>query len=138
MKLYSLRPQGNQTKPTDPGLERMFRIELKKDEMVSENLESGDSILLECPDTKAGGIGLVFPATDTSKSTGKPTIKIYDPLKKCFGLTMEDKCTILKFNGKVKRARKVVVADVSSADNPVMEEVQHALEYWIVSALGML
>ncbi|TLD37684.1 AAA-domain-containing protein [Venturia nashicola] len=136
MKLYSLRPMGNAPKPTDPGLERMFRIEMKKDEMVAENLIQGESILLECPDTNAGGVGTVYQAQDTSKSTGKPTIKIYDPLKKCFGLTMEDKCTISKFNGKIRRARKVVVTDVSTSDNPVVEEIRHALEYWVGSALG--
>ncbi|KAE9972619.1 hypothetical protein BLS_001911 [Venturia inaequalis] len=136
MRLYSLRPQGNQPKPTDPGLERMFRIELKKDEMNAENLVAGDSVLLECPETKVGGVGIASLANDTSKTTGKPTLKIYDPLKKCFGLTMEDKCTISKFNGKIRRAGKVVVTDVSSADNLVVEEIKHALEYWVISALG--
>lgn len=138
MRLYSLRPPGNQIKPTDPGLERMFRIELKKDDMNAENLVAGDSILLECPDTKAGGVGLAFLSSDTSKTQGRPTLKIYDSLKKMFGLTMEDKCIISKFNGKVRRATKVVVSDVSAMDNPIQPEIAHALEYWVGSSLGML
>lgn len=116
----------------------MFRIELKKDDMNAEKLDAGDSILLECPDTKLGGVGLAFLSSDTSKTQGRPTLKIYDPLKKMFGLTMEDKCIISKFNGKVRRATKVIVSDVSAIDNPVQPEIAHALGYWVGSSLGML
>lgn len=137
LRLYSLRPPGNQAKPTDPGLERMFRIEMKRDDMATENIAAGDPILLECPDTKAGGVGIAFLSSDVSKTQGpRPTVKIYDPLKKMFGMTMEDKCTVSKFKGKFKLATKVVVSDVTPASNPVPAEILDVLESWVAVSLG--
>ena len=137
LRLYSLRPPGNQAKPADPGLERMFRIEMKRDDMAAENIAAGDPILLECPDTKAGGVGIAFLSSDVSKTQGpRPIAKIYDPLKKMFGLTMEDKCAISKYKGQFILATKVIVSDVTPASNHVPAEIVHALEYWVGVSLG--
>ena len=136
-RLYSLRPPGNQAKPSDPGLERMFRIEMKRDDMAAENIAPGDPILLECPETKAGGVGIAFLSSDVSKTQGlRPIAKIYDPLKKMFGLTMEDKCVISKYGNQFKLATKVIVSDVTLASNPIPVEVQGDLDTWVSLSLG--
>jgi hypothetical protein len=136
-RLYSLRPPGNQAKPTDPGLERMFRIEMKRDDMAAENIAPGDPILLECSETKAGGVGIAFLSSDVSKTQGpRPIAKIYDPLKKMCGLTMEDKCTISKYKDPLQPATKVIVSDMTPANNPVPPEVASYLEHWVGVSLG--
>jgi hypothetical protein len=136
-RLYSLRPPGNQAKPTDPGLERMFRIELKRDDMAAEKLATGDPILLECPETKTGGIGIAWLSNDPSKPQGpRPIAKIYDPLKKVFGLTMEDKCVISKYKGPLRMATKVVVSDVTPSSNPMTKEAAEVLHFCVKSSLG--
>lgn len=136
-KFYSVRPL---IKPPIPGLEQMFNIELKKGDMDAEGIARGEAILLECPDRKAGGVGVAFLSTDLSPSTGKnnPIIKIYEPLRECFRLSHEDKCVISKFSGRGRRVGLVRVEDVSKEDNPVREEVRHAVAYWVGCALGML
>jgi len=136
-RLYNLRPPGNQAKPTDPGLERMFRIEMKRDDMTAENIAAGDPILLECLETKAGGVGIAFLSSDVSKAQGPRSIaKIYDPLKKMFGLTMEDKCAISKYRGQFNMAAKVIVSDVTPAGNQVSMENSNYLNYWVSNSLG--
>lgn len=138
-RFYSLRLA---SKPTDPDLKCMFRVELKKDDMKAEALEEGDAVLLSCSKTRSGGVGIAFRSTDTSPSkVGSSVIKVYEPLKSLFGLSLGEKVTVRKWGGVgegIGRARLVKVVDVSAADNAVMPEVAHKLGYWVGCALGML
>ncbi|QDS75764.1 hypothetical protein FKW77_008675 [Venturia effusa] len=136
-RLYSLRLS---VKPTDPGLECIFRIELKQNDMKAEGLIPGDAVLLTCSKTKSGGVGVAFLSSDTSPSkVGSSTIKIFESAKTLFGLTLQEKVTIRKWGGvgeKIGEAKVVKLVDVSGPGNAVMPEVAHSLGYWVGSALG--
>jgi hypothetical protein len=132
IRRFSLRPQA---KTREPGLERMFRIELRGDEMIAENIVHGENILLECPETKSGGVGIAFLSNDVPKNQ-VPIARISDSLKDIFGLKMSDKCIVSKYEEHLPLATKVVLSDVTAASNPVPVEVMEDLEYWVSLSLG--
>jgi hypothetical protein len=136
---YSLRPLLQQGSGADdtPIVEGSFRIHMKREDMVKNNVSNGDLILLRCAASGASGVGIAWLSNDPSKNHGStPFLKISYAQKERCKFEYQNKCTIKKYQGTLRRAATVTVKDVTSGTTIDTAEITEDLEYWIRNSLG--
>ena len=133
-KSYSLRPPTAGDK--DVGLETLFRIEMKRDDLASEGLKSGEAISVISQTTGKGGVGIAWLSTETAKSQGNTSfVKMHPKLREFMGLELSDKCCIARYEGtqQVIQSMAVSLTGKCTADAN-SEDIVH----WAGVALGRL
>jgi hypothetical protein len=126
-KIYSVRPPA----VSKDGLETLFRVEMKRDDMAAEGLKSGDAISVTSHTTGKGGVGIAYPSSETAKSQGNASfVKVHDRLRKLMGLDLTDKCSIEKYEAGQRRAKTVILSEEgvvkSDATAPQLDIVEWA------------
>jgi hypothetical protein len=131
-KTYSLRPPA----VAKDGLDTLFRIEMKKDDLSAEGLKPGDGISIVSQSTGKGGVGIVSLSTETAKSQGNTSyVKIHPKLREFIGLELSDKCSITRFEGTQRRIKTINVS-VSGNSKARAEDTQEDIAFRATAVLG--
>jgi len=130
-KTYNLRPPAGSIS----GLETLFRVEMKRDDMNAENVKPGDPVLITSQNGK-GGVGIAFLSSDTTKSSSPNSfVKVSPELRDFLGLDLTEKCEIKKYKGSLRKLKKIWVGE--KGNNVIGEELgQDEMVYWASSSLG--
>ena len=129
-KSYSLRPPA----VAKDGLETLFRVEMKKDDLAAEGLKPGDAVIVTAQSTGKGGVGVVSLSTDAAKSQGNSSfVKMHPKLREFMGLDLSEKCSISKFEDVQPRVKSI---RVSISGKGRVEETQEDITHLASVALG--
>jgi hypothetical protein len=132
-KTYSLRPPAI---AKDAGLETLFRIEMKKDDMMAEGIKAGDAIAVTSQTTGKGGVGVAYLSSDTAKSQGNNSfVKIHPKLREFMGLELSEKCSITKYEGGQRRIKIISLSEKGGPHNDGLST--SAVGHWAATTLGM-
>jgi thiamine monophosphate kinase len=116
-KTYSLRPPA----VARDGLETLFRVEMKKDDMAVDGIKPGDAIIVTSQSTGKGGVGIAYLSSDTAKSQGNNSfVKVQPKLRDLMGLELSDKCFVSKYEGSQRRVNTVTLSLKSTGTNEDM------------------
>ncbi|KAF2398525.1 AAA-domain-containing protein [Trichodelitschia bisporula] len=128
---YALRAQ---LRPAnDSTLDGGFRIYVTPGEMKDESLTPGDLVLLRSEITHAGGVGIAWRSTDPNAGGPKSTtvLKVHSVLRECAALDLKDRYVLTKWKGRLRRARRVVLVDITPDAAPIADEDERGmLEHW--------
>ena len=130
-KTYSLRPPAAGDK--DVGLETLFRVEMKRDDLAAEGLKPGDAVSV-VSQAGRGGVGVAWLSIDTAKSQGNsPFIKMHPRLRDFMGLELSDKCSIARYDGPQQIIKTV---EIQQSGKHGSEMSAGDLQHWAGIALG--
>lgn len=135
VRTYDIRPQLGQSS-SDTELTAAFRIYMSPDAMKREGIVYGDWVLMQCESNpQLRGLGLTRSFQEAnSKGT---YIKMNQHLRSTYGFQIKDKLTLSKYHGDLKRAKKVIITELSEDGKPLSSssESNEELEFWATFAL---
>lgn len=108
------------------------RVFMSMKNLKSLGLDIGDYVLLQQPDHSPKAVGVAWNLKADSKDQARVAC-IEEPIRDLFGLKMEEKVTISKFEPqRLQHAHKIVVQELEPGSSVLPRE---ALEFWAKVAL---